>query len=108
MTQLRSAVFNMQQLVAEMSERLWNKATDQEHHYPKHVVETEAEISVPAVPEMSRKTVHYTPIYIDNTGGVLDAEGDVPKEAIVDTGATIVFVSRTFAAAINLGKDHLQ
>ena len=71
-------------------------------------METEAEISAPAVPEMSRKTVHYTPISIDKTGGVLDAEGYVPKEAIVDPGATKVFVSRTFATAINLRKDQLQ
>ena len=68
-------------------------------------METESEIAVPPVPEVSRKSVNYTPVYLDNTGDVLDAEGYVPKEAIVDTGATKVFISRTFAAAINLRKD---
>ena len=81
---------------------------DQEHHYPKHFVEAEEEISVPAVPEVRRNAVHYTPVYLDNTGGVLDAEGYVPKDAIVDTGATKVFISRVFAAAINLRKDQLR
>ena len=108
MTQLRSAVFNMQQLVAELSERLWDKAVDQEHQYPKHFPEKESEMAVPAVPTASKKIVHYTPVYLDNSGGVLDAEGYVPKEAIIDTGATKVFISRTFAAAIDLRKDQLR
>ena len=81
---------------------------DQEPHYPKHFVEAEEEISVPAVPEVSKNAVHYTPVYLDNTGGVLDAEGYVPKDAIVDTGATKVFISRVFAAAINLRKYQLR
>ena len=110
MTQLRSAVFNMQQLVSELSERLWDRATDNEHHYPKHFMETEkeTETGVPAVPGGSKILVHYTPAYLDNTGGVLDAEGYVPKEVIIDTGATKVFISRVFAAAINLRKDQLR
>ena len=81
---------------------------DQEHHYPKHFVETEAEILVPVVPEVRKNVVHYTFVYLDNTGGLLDAEGYVPKDAIVDTGATKVFISRVFAAAINLRKDQLR
>ena len=46
----------------------------------------------PVVPEADRETTNYTPVYIDNTHGVLDIEGYVPKEAILDTGATKVMI----------------
>ena len=42
----------------------------------------------PAVPEAELTNIHYTPVYIDNRGGVLDVDGYVPKETILDTGAT--------------------
>ena len=45
-------------------------------------------------------TTLYTPVYIDTKSGILDVEGYVPKEAILDTGATKVIVSKNFAAAM--------
>ena len=50
--------------------------------------------------EVDLMTTHYTPVYIDTKTGVLDVEGYVPKEAILDTGATKVMMSKTFAAAM--------
>ena len=54
------------------------------------------------IPEANRATTNYTPAYIDNTHGVLDVEGYVPKEAILDTGATKVMLSQRFAAAMQI------
>ena len=45
-------------------------------------------------------TTHYTPVYLDTKTGVLDVEGYMPKEAILDTGATKVMLSNNFAAAM--------
>ena len=59
------------------------------------------------VPEADRATTNYTPAYIDNTHGVLDVEGYVPKEAILDTRATKVMLSRTFAAAMQIKPNNL-
>ena len=49
---------------------------------------------------MDLMITHYTPIYIDTKSRILDVEGYVPKEAILDTGATEVMVSKNFAAAM--------
>ena len=59
------------------------------------------------IPEADRATTNYTPAYIDNTHGVLDVEGYVPKEAILDTGATKVMLSQTFAAAMQINSNNL-
>ena len=107
MTQLRSAATNMQQLVSELSERLWDKASDTERHSSTQNEEPATPVIIPAVPAASRGTTIYTPAFIDNSRGVLDVAGYVPKEAILDTGATKVMLSRAFAAAIPINKDHL-
>ena len=39
--------------------------------------------------------------------GVLDVEGYVPKDTIVDTGATKVILSKTFAAAMHIDANSL-
>ena len=51
MTQLRSAVTNMQQLVSELSERLWDKATDNEKHFSTQDEEPAPPVIIPVVPE---------------------------------------------------------
>ena len=45
-------------------------------------------------------TTHYTPVFIDTKTSVLDVEGYVPKEAILDTRATKVMLSKNIAAAM--------
>ena len=55
---------------------------------------------VPAIAEVDLLITHYTPVYLDTKTGVLDVEGYVPKEAILDTGATKVMMSKNFAAAM--------
>ena len=100
MVQLRHATTNLQQLVAELSASLWEKATDQERQFPQHLRPILPEDSVPAVAEVDLITTHYIPVYIDIKTGVLDVEGYVPKEAILDTGATKVMISKNFAAAM--------
>ena len=50
--------------------------------------------------EVDLLTTHYTSVYIDTKTGVLDVEGYVPKEAILDTGATKVMMSKNYAAAM--------
>ena len=108
MAQLRDAVTNMQQLVSELSERLWDKATDNERHFPTQDFHPTTEVILPAVPESDRATTNYTPAYVDNKNGILDVEGYVPKEAILDTGATKVMLSRTFAAAMQIHAANLN
>ena len=49
---------------------------------------------VPAIAEADLGTTHYTPVYLDTKTGVFDVEGYVPKEAILDTGATKVMLSK--------------
>ena len=100
MVQLRHATTNLQQLVAELSASLWEKATDQERRFPQHLRPILPDDPVPAVAEVDLLTTHYTPVYIDTKLGILDVEGYVPKEAILDTGATKVMVSKNFAAAM--------
>ena len=100
MVQLRHATTNLQQLVAELSASLWEKATDQERRFPQLQTPPLPEDPVPAVAEAELLTTHYSPVYIDTMSGVLDVEGYVLKEAILDTGATKVMLSKNFAAAI--------
>ena len=100
MVQLRHATTNLQQLVAELSASLWEKATDQERRFPQLQTPPLPEDPVPAVAEADLLTTHYSPVYIDTMSGVLDVEGYVPKEAILDTGATKVMLSKNFAAAM--------
>ena len=55
-----------------------------------------------------REKTHYTLAYIDNSKGVLDVEGYVPKDTIVDTGAAKVMLSKTFAAAMHINANSLS
>ena len=100
MVQLRHATSNVNQLVAELSESLWDKATDQERRFPHHLSPILSEDPVPAVAEVDLPTTFCTPAYIDTTTGALDVEGYIPKEAILDTGATKVMISKRFALAM--------
>ena len=63
---------------------------------------------VPVVAAEDRENIHYTPAYIDNSKGVLDVEGYVPKDTIVDTGAAKVMLSKTFAAAMRIDANSLS
>ena len=97
---LMDATRNLQQLVGELAASLWRKATDQERHFPQQYFPPEREMLVPAVAEADRQWTHSTPVYISNQDGILDVEGYVPKESILDTGASKVMLSKKFAAAM--------
>ena len=58
---------NLQQLVAELSASLWDKATNQERRFPDQRVPIIHEEPFPVVPEADRATANYTPAYINNT-----------------------------------------
>ena len=104
--QLRDATKNLQELVGELAASLWRTATQQERQFPQpHLPETPN--LVPAVAAADRGRVHHTPVYISTSNGALDVNGYVPKEAILDTGASKVMLSKVFAAAMNIGTDSL-
>ena len=63
---------------------------------------------IQVVAAADRGTTNYTPAYIDNKKGVLDVEGYVPKETILNTGAAKVMLSKTFAAAMNINAQALS
>ena len=88
--------------MAELSASLWDKATDQKRRFWEQCVAWALGEPVPAIPEADRESIHYTLVYIDNKNGVLDVEGYVPKEAILDTGATKFMLNKTFAAAMEI------
>ena len=92
--------------MAELSASLWDKATDQEKRIPTRQQPTVEEVT-PAVPEAARSTTHYGPVYINTRQKMLDVEGYVPKEAILDTGATKVMLSKNFAAAMQIDANNL-
>ena len=91
-----------------MAASLWDKATDQERHFPTPHLPTAAAEPVPVVAAEDRESTHYTPAYIDNSKGVLDVEGYVPKDTIVDTRAAKVMLSKTFAAAMHIHANDLN
>ena len=78
----------------------WDKATDQERRFPQTRIPNLPADLIPAIAEADRETTHYTPVYLDTKSGVFDVEGYVPKEAILDTGATKVMFRLTFAATL--------
>ena len=112
MASLQAAAKNMTELVAELSEALWRKAADREKHFPQRHYEREMNeefpLIGPTVPEHELSRIHCTPVYIDNRGGVLDVDGYVPKETILDTGASKVMISKTFAAALKINAERLD
>ena len=94
--------------MGELAASLWRKAFDHERHFPQqHFPPLNADL-VPVVPEEERNSTHYTHFYILNQNGVLDVEGYVPKESILDTGAAKVMLSKTFAAAMQVNSQSLQ
>ena len=52
--------------------------------------------------------MHSTPVYISNKHKVFDVKGFVPKEAIIDTGASKAMCSLRFAAAIGIDIPSVQ
>ena len=63
---------------------------------------------VPALPVEERRRVHSTPVYLTNTSKVFDVEGFVPKESIIDTGASKAMCSLRFATTIGIEMPSLQ
>ena len=59
-------------------------------------------------PNTELHNIHCTPVYIDNIEGVLDLDGYVPKEVILDTGASRAMISRTFAAALKINAARME
>ena len=105
---LQVATKNLQQLVGELAASLWRRAIDQEKHFPQQHFPLEEAAPVPAAAEADRHATHDTPVYISNSNGILGVEGYVPKESILDTGASEVMLSKTFAAAIQINSQSLQ
>ena len=104
--QLRHATTNLQQLVGELAASPWEKATDQECHFPDRPATIEELDLVVAVADWP--STHYTLVCINNLKDILDVEGYVRKETIADTGAAKVRLSKTFAAAINCSTHSLS
>ena len=105
---MRHAAANLQQLVGELAASLWEKATDQERHFPTSQLPTTDVEPVPVVAAEDRENTHYTPAYIDNSKGVLDVEGCVPKDTIVVIGEAKFMLSKTFAAAMCIDANSLS
>ena len=99
---LRDATRNLQQVVGELAASLWRKATNQKRHFPQQHFPAEQEVLVPAVAKADRQRTHSTPVYIPNPDGILDVEGYVPKERILDTRASKVMLSKKIAAAMRI------
>ena len=64
-----------------------------------------SEDPIPAVAEVDLLPTRYTPVYIDTKTGVLDVEGYVPKEEILDTGATKVMITSPSPKEHNLSRQ---
>ena len=104
---LRHATANLQHLIADLSASLWAKATDQERRFP-FLPQTETEQLPPVIPVADRHTTHYTPVFLYTENGALDANGYVPRETIIDTGASKVMFSKSFANAMGLDLNDLN
>ena len=102
---LQDAVKNVQELTGELAKSLWEKSTDRECHFPQQHFPAEATELVPTVSAHDLLTVHITPVYLDNSDKVLDMEGYVPKETIIDTGASKSMCSKSFAAAKSIDTE---
>ena len=87
---------------------MWRKSTDQERHFPKQHFPAESDTLVPAVAEADRQRAHSTLVYIANQDGILDVEGYVSRESILDTGASKVMLSKKFAAAMQIHSQALR
>ena len=105
---LQDAVKNVQELTGELAKSLWEKSTDRERHFPQQHFLAEAAELVPAVSAHDLLTVHITPVYLDNIDKVLDVEGYVPTETIIDTGASKSMCSKRFVAAMSIGMEQLH
>ena len=83
------------------------KATDREQYFPLQRFDDLPEV-IPALSSEDRHKVHSTPVYLTNTSKVFDVEGFVPKESIIDTGASKPMCSLRFATAIGIEVPSLQ
>ena len=99
---LQAATKNLQDLVGELAASLWRKATDQEKHFPEQHFPTAADVLVPAILATDRAKVHHTLVYLSRGTKILDVEGYVPKESILDKGASKVMLSKTFATTMGI------
>ena len=86
---------------------MWRKATDRERHFPQQHFDDLPEVVLAVAPE-ERHRVHSTLVYISKKHKVFDVEGFVPKESIIDTGASKAMCSKRFAAAIGIEMPSLQ
>ena len=101
LTQVQDATRNLTQVVGELAASMWRKATDLERHFPLQRFDDLPEV-IPALSLEERQRVHSTPVYLTNTSKVFDVEGFVPKESIIDTGASKPMCSLRFATAIGI------
>ena len=94
--------------MGELAASLWRKATDQERHFPLQHFPPEPKVLVSPVSATNQGKTQYTPGYLSNGNKILDVEGYVPKESILDTGASKVMLSKTFVAAMGITSQSLQ
>ena len=105
---LQDAVKNVQELTGELARSLWEKATGTERHFPQQHFPAGEEELILAISTADMLLVHFTPAYLDNIARILNVEGYVPKEAIMDTGAAKAMCSTKFAAAIGVDMRQLH
>ena len=103
---LQDAVKNVQELKGELARSIWEKSTDTDRHFPHQTFPAGEEELIPAISAADILLVHITPVYLDTTTMMINVEGYVPKEAIIDTGAAKAMCSKKFATAV--GVDMLQ
>ena len=103
--QLRDVTNNILELVEELAAGLRMSTIQSEGRFP---FTPPVAAPTPAVAATDRARTHYTPAYISNSEGILDVEGFIPVEAIIDTGALKVMCSKKFAAAIKIHPHSLK
>ena len=105
MNQLRDATKNILKLVEELAASLRRSTLQSEGRFP-----FTPPVAAPtlAVAVADRARTHYTPAYISNSEGILDMEGFVPIEAIIDTGASKAKCNKKFAAAMKIYSNSLK
>ena len=62
----------------------------------------------PVVPVADRPSTHHTPAYFNNIYDILDVEGYVPRENILETGAQKVMLRKAFATAMHINFRNLD
>ena len=107
-TQLQHATENLHQLVADIKASLWDKTTHHDRRLPHHDLMQQLGEQIPPVRGADRPTTRYRHAFLHNTVGVLDVEGNVPRETNLGTSVAKVMLSKSFAAAMRIHKADMD